>query len=160
MDRVAARAGVGKAALYRRWRSKQAMLVDVVGRVATRAALPPDTGSLRGDVLAFIEDALAVLQHPIASRVISDLAAEARRSDELAAALSARYRDPRREAGAAMLRRAAERDELPPDVDAELALDLLAGPLFLRAVIPGAPLHATYPERLADAFLRAVRARS
>ena len=40
MDRVATRAGVGKAALYRRWPSKQAMLVDVVARVGTRIALP------------------------------------------------------------------------------------------------------------------------
>jgi AcrR family transcriptional regulator len=160
MDRVAARAGVGKAALYRRWRSKHAMLVDVVAQVATAAALPPDTGSLRGDVLAFVDDALAVLEHPIASRVISDLVAEARRSPELADALYSRYRDPRREAGEAMLRRAAERGELPPDVDAELALDLLAGPLYLRAVVAGGSIDATYPERLADAFLRAVRARS
>jgi hypothetical protein len=73
--------------------------------------LPPDTGSLREDVLAFIEDALTVQQHPIASRVISDLLAEARRSPELAEALFARFRDPRREACATMLRR--ERDELP-----------------------------------------------
>jgi AcrR family transcriptional regulator len=159
MDRVAARAGVGKAALYRRWRSKQTMLVDVIARVATRTALPPDTGSLRGDVLAFIEDALAVLRDPIASRVISDLVAEAHRSPELADALFAGYRDPRREAGAAMLRRAVERGELPPDVDAELALDLLAGPLYMRAVVAGDRLDATYAQRLADAFLRAVQAR-
>jgi AcrR family transcriptional regulator len=89
MDRVAARAGVGKAALYRRWRSKQTMLVDVVARVGSEAALPPDTGSLRGDVLAFIEEVLVVLQHPVAGRVITDLAAEAQRSEELADALAA-----------------------------------------------------------------------
>jgi hypothetical protein len=110
-------------------------------------------------VLAFIEDALAVLRHPIASRVISDLVAKAHRSAELADELFARYRDPRREAGAAMLRRAVERGELPSDVDAELALDLLAGPLYLRAVVPGDRLDATYAERLADAFLRAAQAR-
>jgi AcrR family transcriptional regulator len=159
MDRVAARAGVGKAALYRRWRSKQAMLVDTVGRVGTRTVLPSDTGSLRGDVLAFIEDALAVLQHPIAGRVITDLVAEARRSADLREALDARYREPRREAGAAMLRRAVERGELPQDVDAELALDLLAGPLYLRAVLADGALDGSYAERLADAFLRAVQAR-
>src|SRR4029077_6323039 len=48
MDRVAERAGVGKAALYRRWPSKQHLLIDSVGRYATRAVLPPDTGSLAG----------------------------------------------------------------------------------------------------------------
>jgi hypothetical protein len=57
-----------------------------------------------------------------------------------------------------MLRRAVERGELPPDVDVDLALDLLAGPLYLRAAVAGGPLDATYAERLTDAFLRAVRA--
>jgi AcrR family transcriptional regulator len=159
MDRVAARAGVGKAALYRRWRSKQAMFLDVVAQVGSATALPPDTGSLRGDVLAFIEDSLAVLQHPAASRVISDVVAEARRTPELADALVARYRDPRRAAGAAMLERAIARRELPADVDVDLALDLLAGPLYLRTVLADGPLDAGYPERLADAVLRAIRAR-
>ena len=158
MDRVAARAGVGKAALYRRWPSKQTMLVEVLARVGTRTALPPDTGSLRGDALAFIEDALATLEHPVAGRVIADVIAEARRSPKLAEALFVRYRDPRRVAGAAMLRRAVERGELPGDVDVDLALDLLAGPLYFRAVLSGGPVDATYPQRLADAFLHAVRA--
>jgi AcrR family transcriptional regulator len=159
MDRVAARAGVGKAALYRRWPSRQAMIIDAAASVATDAALPPDTGSLRGDVLAVIEDGLAVAQHPIAGRVIADLAAEARRSPELADALLARFRDPRRTAARAMLQRAVERGEIAPDVDVQVALQLIAGPLYLRAVFPGEQLDATYPERLADAFLRAVGAR-
>jgi AcrR family transcriptional regulator len=159
MDRVARRAGVGKAALYRRWPSKQAMIIDAVASVATRPGVPPDSGSLRGDVLAFIEDGLAAVQHPIGGRVIADLAAEAQRSPELAAELLARFRDPRREAGRAMLRRAIERGEVPPDVDVEVALHLVAGPVYLRAVFPGERLDATYPERLADAFLRAVGAR-
>jgi AcrR family transcriptional regulator len=158
MDRVAARAGVGKAALYRRWPSKQAMILDVVARVATRAGLPPDSGSLRGDVIAVIEDGLAAVQHPIAGRVIADLAAEARRSPELAEALLARFRDPRRAAARGMLERAIERGEVAPDVDIQVALHLIAGPLYLRAVFPGEQLDATYPERLADAFLRAVGA--
>jgi AcrR family transcriptional regulator len=158
MDRVAARAGVGKAALYRRWSSKQAMIVDAVATVATQAALPPDTGSLRGDALAFIEDGLAATQHPIAGRVIADLAAEAQRSPELAEALLARFRDPRRAAAGAMLERAVERGEVAPDVDVQVALHLIAGPVYLRAVFPGETLDATYPERLADAFLRAVGA--
>src|ERR1700758_1253837 len=57
MDRVAARAGVGKAALYRRWSSKQQMLIDLVDQLATAAVLPPDTGSLRGDLIAIADEA-------------------------------------------------------------------------------------------------------
>lgn len=101
-----------------------------------------------------------MLQHPIASRVISWLVAEARRSAELSEAFFARYRDPRREAGEALLRRAVERGELPPDVDIELALDLLAGPLYLRAGVASGSQDRAYGERLADAFLRANAAMS
>lgn len=78
----------------------------------------------------------------------------------LADALLARYRDPRRAAGAAMLRRAIDRGELPPDIDEDLALDLLAGPLYLRTVLGSGPLDTTYAERLTDAFMRAVGARA
>jgi hypothetical protein len=58
-----------------------------------------------------------------------------------------------------MLRRAVERGELPPDVDVDLALDLLAGPLYLRAVLGSGPLDATYPAARRGA-LHAVRARN
>jgi hypothetical protein len=56
-----------------------------------------------------------------------------------------------------MLERAVKRGELPSDVDVDLALDLLAGPLYVRTVIAGQPPDTTYAERLDDAFLRAVR---
>jgi Tetracyclin repressor-like, C-terminal domain len=59
----------------------------------------------------------------------------------------------------AMLEWAIERGEVAPDVDVQVALHLIAEPLYLRAVFPGEQLDATYPERLADAFLRAVGAR-
>src|SRR5262245_4469633 len=70
MDRVAERAGVGKAAVYRRWPSKQEMLVDLVGQFATKAVLPPDTGCLRDDLLAIANDAIAVLANPLIRKVV------------------------------------------------------------------------------------------
>ena len=63
MDRVAERAGVGKAALYRRWPSKREMLID--RPFTTSAVLPPDTGSLRGDILTLAEDTIALLANPL-----------------------------------------------------------------------------------------------
>ena len=83
MDRVAERAGVGKAALYRRWPSKQEMLIDLVGQYAIKAVLPPDTGSLRDDLLALANDAIAVLANPLIRSVVQSLVAEARRSPTL-----------------------------------------------------------------------------
>jgi AcrR family transcriptional regulator len=156
MDRVAERAGVGKAAVYRRWPSKQDMLVDLVGQYATRAVVPPDTGSLAGDLQAIANDAIAVLTNPLIPSVIRSLLAEARRSPDLAAVLTERFIRPRREAGAQMLRRAVERGEIGPDSDLELAQDLFGGPLYLRGVILGEEFPAGYAQRLTDSVLRSL----
>jgi AcrR family transcriptional regulator len=158
MDRVAERAGVGKAAVYRRWPSKQEMLIDLVGRYATKAVLPPDTGHLRDDLLALANDAIAVLANPLIRSVVQSLVAEAHRSPDLAAVLTERFINPRREAGAKMLRRAVERGEIRPDFDLELAQDLVGGPLYMRGVILGEEFPPGYAERLADAVLRSVGA--
>jgi AcrR family transcriptional regulator len=158
MDRVAERAGVGKAALYRRWPSKQDMLVDLVGQYATRAVVPPDTGSLAGDLLAIADDAIAVLANPLIRSVIQSLIAEARRSPDLAAVLTERFINPRREAGALMLRRAVQRGEIGPNSDLELAQDLFGGPLYLRGVILDEEFPAGYAQRLTDSVLRSLGA--
>jgi AcrR family transcriptional regulator len=156
MDRVAERAGVGKAAVYRRWPSKQEMLVDLVGQYATRAVVPPDTGSLAGDLHAIADDAIAVLANPLIPSVIQSLLAEARRSSDLATVLTERFIRPRREAGAQMLRRAVQRGEIGPDSDLELAQDLFGGPLYLRGVILGEEFPPGYAQRLTDSVLRSL----
>ena len=158
MDRVAERAGVGKAALYRRWRSKQDMLVELVGQYATGAVVPPDTGSLAGDLQAIADDAIAVLANPIIPCLIRSLLAEARRLPDLAAVLTEGFSKPRREAGAQMLRRAVERGEIGPDSDLELALDLFGGPLYLRGVILGEEFPTGYAQRLTESVLRSLGA--
>ena len=158
MDRVAVRAGVGKAALYRRWPSKHEMLVDIVGQFATEAVMPQDTGSLEGDLRAVIDEAVSIVPDPRVRRVIQTLVAEAHRSPGLDAVLTERFRKPRREAGARMLRRAIERGEIEPDTDIELAQDLIAGPLYLRATILGEPFPPGYGERLTAAVLRSLDA--
>jgi hypothetical protein len=88
----------------------------------------PDTGSLRGDVRAFLANARAALEHPLAQAIIPDLPAEARRNVELAEALLTSVRDPRRANSGDMVVRAIERGEPPADTDVELCLDFLAGP--------------------------------
>ena len=158
MDRVAKRAGVGKAALYRRWPSKQDMLIDLVGQYATRAVVPPDTGSLRGDLQAIADDAIAVLANPLVRNVIRSLIAEAHRSPELAAVLTERFSTPRRRAGARMLRRAIEREEIGDDNDLDLAQDLFGGPLYLHGVILDQEFPPGYARRLTEAVLRALGA--
>src|SRR3954464_8095930 len=86
IEGIARRAGVGKTAVYRRWRSKLHLVLDVVSAVAAAGLPTPDTGSLRGDVRMLLEVAARALRHPMASQIIPDLLAEAARSPELATA--------------------------------------------------------------------------
>lgn len=158
MEAVAKRAGVGKTAVYRRWPSKQAMVVALVSQVAVTAIAVPDTGNLRDDVKQYLENASQALEHPLARTIIPDLFAEAARNPVLIAELSSEVRDPRRERAATVVRRGIARGELAPDTDLELAMDLLAGPLYWRLTIIRSPREEDYFDRLADKIVAAMKA--
>jgi len=96
IDAVAKRAGVGKAAIYRRWRSKLDMTVALTSEVAVAAIDVPDTGSLRGDIRQYLDNACEAIAHPLARHIIPDLLAEATRNPALADALVPTLRTPRR----------------------------------------------------------------
>ncbi|WP_190191582.1 TetR/AcrR family transcriptional regulator [Streptomyces minutiscleroticus] len=152
MDAVAKRAGVGKAALYRRWTSKEAMLLDLVTRLV-RQEVPtaPDTGTLPGDVRGFFDVATTHSADPRVVRIAADLLGESARNPALAESLRIAVLAPRREAAAAILRRAVDRGELPTALDRELGTDLLISPLLLRLLIPGAPpVDEAYLDTLTD----------
>ncbi|WP_413805727.1 TetR/AcrR family transcriptional regulator [Streptomyces sp. OE57] len=159
MEAVAKRAGVGKSALYRRWPSKQRMVIAVVSELSVALVELPDTGTLRGDVLAGLRAVADWLTHPRFSRILPDLIAEAQRDEELSQALARCIGEPRRARMTDALDRAVERGELPPDLDRELALDLLGGLVYWRVSARGAPLEPGYFERAADMALRALDAR-
>lgn len=138
MEAVARRAGVGKAALYRRWKTKQELVVTVLGELLNRH-LPslPDTGSLEGDVREFMVRTLAELSEDRTKRIVLDMAAEMARAPALANKLWPAAAAPRRTAAEAMLRRAHERGELPADIDHAQAIDLLIAPLLFRIATRG-----------------------
>ena len=141
IEAVARRAAVGKPAIYRRWRSKQDMAVALISEVAWAHLDMPDTGSLEGDVIAFLRAEYAVLTDPLAKAIIPDLLSEANRNPDLAEALLATVRDPRRTRAAAIIRRAIERGEVADTVNPDLALDVLAGPLYWRLAVVHQPLN-------------------
>jgi AcrR family transcriptional regulator len=158
MEAIARRAGVGKAAIYRRWPTKSALVVAVVSDVGADRVETPDTGSLRGDVRALLEANLRLLRHPMTSRILADLMAETRRDRRLEAALRSGVQDQRRAKGVTMLERAIVRRELPADLDRELALDFLGAPLYWRLIVTRGARPADYLDRLCDATLAALRA--
>ena len=135
IEAVARRASVGKPAIYRRWRSKQDMAVALISEVAWAHLDMPDTGSLEGDVIAFLRAQYAVLTDPLAKSIIPDLLGEANRNPALEAALLRAVRDPRRTRAAAIIRRAIKRGEVADTLNPDLALDVLAGPLYWRLAV-------------------------
>jgi AcrR family transcriptional regulator len=140
IEAVARRAGVGKPAIYRRWRSKQDMAVALISEVAWAYLDMPDTGSLEGDVIAFLHAEYAVLTDRLAKAIIPDVLSEANRNDDLAATLLRTVRDPRRARAAAIIRRAIERGEVADTLNTDLALDVLAGPLYWRLSVVHQPV--------------------
>jgi AcrR family transcriptional regulator len=155
IEAVARRAAVGKPAIYRRWRSKQDMAVALVSEVAWAHLDMPDTGSLEGDVIAFLRAEYAVLTDPLAKAIIPDLLSEANRNPALEAALLRAVRDPRRTRAAAIIRRAIERGEVADTLNTDLALDVLAGPLYWRLSVVHQPVGDEELVQLAEMIMGA-----
>ena len=153
MDAVAARAGVSKATIYRRWDSKEALVLAAWHECG--AQLPsPDTGSLRGDLeqlCAAIRDGIGtgVMEH-----VFPQMLAAARVNKELGEDFD-RFLHERRRPTREVLRRARDRGELAPDADLELIHDLLVGPITYRVLVKGSRLDAAMIDSLIELVVRA-----
>jgi AcrR family transcriptional regulator len=158
IEAVARRAGVGKTAVYRRWRSKLPMVIEVVSEVAALGLVLPDTGSLRNDLRMFVHVLARVLRHPLAAQIVPDLLAEAARNPEIAETLAAALDAAQRQSSAALVRKAVARGELPESTDPDLALDLIAGPLYWRLAVVRTPVNGEYLDRLAASIAAALGA--
>lgn len=143
LERVAARAGAGKAAIYRRFSSRLAFAEAAIFTLGLQIALPDlDRATLEEDILALLLRTRAVLRHPLVRRILPDLHAEAARSAEMRA-INDRVAEARRRQAEELLERALRRGELPEALDRSLALDLLVAPLYWRMIVRGVtPTHA------------------
>ena len=153
MDDVAARAGVGKATIYRRYRSKDELVTAAVAALVGEISVP-DTGSTEGDLVALMREAVAVYSNPVAARAMPALVAAMHRDPELARGIRTGFLASRRRALQNVLARGVERGDLPGDLDFELALDVLGGPLFYRLLVTGGPIDDRLAAGVADLILR------
>ncbi|MFJ9714860.1 TetR/AcrR family transcriptional regulator [Streptomyces sp. NPDC101213] len=159
IEGVARRAGVGKTAVYRRWRSKLHLVLDIVSAIAVQGLPAPETGSLEGDLRVLYEVTSRALRHPVASQIIPDLQAEAARNPEIAEAMQKALRDGQEGVALKIVAAAARRGEVRGDLDDELVLDLISGPLYWRSVVIRSPkLPKGYLGALARATAEAIKA--
>lgn len=153
MDAVAARAGVGKAAIYRRYRSKDELVAAAVAALVSEITVP-DTGSTHADLLALMRDAVEVYSGPVAAGAMPSLVEAMSRNPELAEAVRDGFLAARRSALREVLDRGIGRGDLTQDLDAELALDVLGGPLFYRLLITGGSLDEQLAAGVVELILR------
>jgi len=151
IDGIAARAGVGKATIYRHWSSKAEVAVD-----AFRAFIPPlddpDTGSFTEDarlVLHQIADGLS--NSPLAG-ILPSLVEAAERDPEVER-LFKDFGAARRAVFRGVFARAAARGELREDLDPDVAIDLLVGPIFTRRLITRAAITKKHADAVLDLVL-------
>ncbi|AZP18243.1 TetR/AcrR family transcriptional regulator [Streptomyces aquilus] len=159
IEGIARRAGVGKTAVYRRWRSKLHLVLDVVSALAVQGLPAPDTGALESDLRLLYELTSRALRHPVASQILPDLQAEAARNPEIAEAVQKALRDGQEGVASKIIVAAEQRGEVRVGPDDELALDLISGPLYWRSVVIRSPkLPKGYLDALARSTAAAIKA--
>jgi AcrR family transcriptional regulator len=133
LDELAARSGVAKTTILRRWPSKAAVAAAGVERVALQSVDVPDSGSLRDDIHALLQGAVDTFARGHGQFVLR-LFREAGHHPEIANLLNT-VLHTRRQAYRKVLALAIARGELSPSVDQELLIDLLIGPFWLRLLL-------------------------
>ena len=153
VDDVANRAGVGKATIYRRYRSKDELITAAVAELVSEITVP-DTGQTRADLLALMRGAVAMYRRSVEAAVMPSLVEAMSRDTELAGLVRERFLAGRRAALTAVLERGIARRDLRDDLDVELALDVLAGPLFYRLLVTGGPIDEQLAQGVVELILR------
>ena len=157
LERVAARAGAGKAAIYRRWSSKLEFATDAIERIKPPLTELPAQDSLAADIETYLLQLRRTLRHPLVRRILPDLYAEQARGSELSPLLQglAQYR---RDTAGGMIDRAMARGEIPPTTDRRFALDLIPSPLYWRMIMIGGRISTADIRRQAKAMTAALKA--
>ncbi|MCL4292278.1 MAG: TetR/AcrR family transcriptional regulator [Acidimicrobiia bacterium] len=154
VEGVAARAGVGKATIYRRHPSKIDLLIAAAERLVEQSELPPDTGSLDGDVRALGRSYVRMMTRSRLGPLVPATIAATVRSPELAR-VQRRFMAQQLTGLSQVIARAVDRGELTRDADVDLFVEMLLGTLFYRIFVSKRPVDDRAVDALADRLLTA-----
>lgn len=156
IEAVAAHAGVGKATVYRWWSNKAALIADAFASSATRKLHFPDTGSVRTDMSQQMRQLIKIFCSR-RGRIVSAILGGGQSDRDLIAAFRERFLRPRRQEAYATLQRGIQRGELRKDVDMNLILDSLYGPIYMRFLIRHDKLTPDFVDSLCELVLGGAR---
>ncbi len=153
LEHVAARAGVGKATIYRRWASKEALAQDLLSHLAGPHIAVADTGNTRDELLAAVVNPMRAVNETDFGPVIRALLSQIASNPSLGDPFRASVVEARRAEVTRVIQRGMARGDLRPDADASVATELLVGPVYFRLMFGGV-LDLDFAERVVDSVMR------
>lgn len=135
IEAIAARAGVGKTTIYRRYSGKAELVADAIETIREEVVIP-NTGSLESDLDALIENAAQITLSPLGRQSVAMILSSASSNTEFAQIYWTKYLQPRRQAFAIVIERAKERNEVPVDLDPGLVFDTMSGIMLYALIFP------------------------
>lgn len=155
IEAVAAGANVGKATVYRWWSSKAALVADAFSSITVDELHFPDTGSVRADLSMQMKQLVRIFRSS-RGRVVAAILGGGLFDAELIDAFRERFMLPRRREAYQTLRRGIERGELPAELDRDLMLDSLYGPIYMRFLLRHDELGEQFVDKLVEQVMRGV----
>lgn len=148
---VAARAGVHETSIYRRWGTRENLVISALLDEADERLPIPDTGSLRNDLLAYAASLVVYLSSP--AGIALDRALASAGDDPVTRQMRKHYWTSRYACAGRIVTHAIEREELPETADSRFVLEMLVGPLHFKVVMTREPLTLDYARHLVDTLL-------
>jgi AcrR family transcriptional regulator len=156
VDAVAQQAGVSKATIYRWWPNKAAIVMEALLNSSEAEVYVPTSPYPEEDLIARVRRTVALFRGP-RGRVIASLIGQAQSDPEIAEAYRQHLLGPRRVAMRAAIQRAVDAGIYRPDIDFDLATDVLYGPLYQRLLLRHAPFDEAFERDYPPAAVAALR---
>lgn len=153
MEGVAARTGIGKPTLYRRWRSKEDLALAVVLDMARTAIAAPAGADVREALVSYLGAAIDILRSTLMGQVMQGLTSDLATDPQMAVAFRGEVIGLRDSHLEELVQRGVEAGQLRPGVNVALVQDLLFGPVYYRLLYSGEPLEDDLAERIVNAVL-------
>jgi AcrR family transcriptional regulator len=155
LEGVARRAGVHKTTLYRRWGTRENLVLEAMLELAGEHISVPDTGSLRNDLRELARTAAANAARPEVAAMARAVVAESPRDARLAAA-NRRFWDERLALDGVIIERAIERGEVASGTEPAAVIESVLGPIHLRLLLTGEPIDRSFLEGVVDVVITGI----